>query len=267
MTLNSRIIYFQFRGSAMFVIQAPSHCPGCASVLEWSNHLLFCRNPDCDSQVEKRIEHFAKTLKIKGLGPAAIAKLELSSIHDIYTISEDQIAECLSSSKLAEKLFAEITNSKNAPLNMVLPAFSIPLIGKTATEKLSTVCDSIFSIDEDKCRLAGLGPKATENLLAWYAMEFIGGLENLPLCFVYSKNKSKPEKCGVVCISGKLKSFKTKADAKQALEAKGFTIKDSVTKEVTILVNESGVESAKTKQARDSGVTIVTNLFEFIGDF
>lgn len=251
----------------MFAIQAPSHCPGCASVLEWSNHLLFCRNPNCGSQMEKRIEHFAKTLKIKGLGPAAIAKLELSSLHEIYMISEEQIAECLSSSKLAEKLFAEINNSKNAPLNMVLPAFSIPLIGKTATEKLSTVCNSIFDINEETCRLAGLGPKAVENLIAWYTTEFVGGLENLPLCFVFSKTKSSPEKCGVVCISGKLKSFKTKAEAKDALEAKGFTVKDSVTKEVTILVNESGVESAKTKQARDSGVTIVTNLFDFIGEF
>jgi hypothetical protein len=39
-----------------------------------------------------------------------------------------------------------------------------------------------------------------------------------------------------------------------------------LTKDVTILVNESGVESAKTKKARDAGVQIITNLLDFIGE-
>jgi hypothetical protein len=43
-------------------------------------------------------------------------------------------------------------------------------------------------------------------------------------------------------------------------------VKGSLTKQVTILVNESGIESAKTKQARENGVTIVTNLLDFIGE-
>jgi NAD-dependent DNA ligase len=69
-----------------------------------------------------------------------------------------------------------------------------------------------------------------------------------------------------VCISGKLTSFKTKAEATKALEQQGYTIKSSLTKDVTILVNESGVESAKTKKARESGITIVTDLFEILGE-
>jgi len=46
----------------------------------------------------------------------------------------------------------------------------------------------------------------------------------------------------------------------------GYTIKDSVTKDVTILVNESGIESQKTIKARESGVTIVENLVDFLGE-
>ena len=38
----------------------------------------------------------------------------------------------------------------------------------------------------------------------------------------------------------------------------------SRTKDVNILVNESGIESAKTQAARDRGVTIITNLKEII---
>jgi NAD-dependent DNA ligase len=71
---------------------------------------------------------------------------------------------------------------------------------------------------------------------------------------------------GVVCITGKLKSYKTKAAATQVLNKMGYLVKSSLTKDVNILVNESGIESAKTQAARDRGVIIITNLKEIIGN-
>jgi NAD-dependent DNA ligase len=248
----------------MTSIQAPTHCPSCNSELVWVNHLLYCRNTFCGSQAQKKLEHFAKTLKIKGLGPSSIEKLGLSDIDQIYTLTEAQIAECLSSEKLAEKLYAEILNSISAPLNLVLPAFSIPLIGKTATDKLSKVCKNITDISAETCEKAGLGPKATESLLNWLTKEFYCFYDGmLPFSFEFEHMEQKVSK-GVVCISGKLKSFKTKAEATKALDSVGYEVKSSLTKQVTILVNESGLESSKTKQARNSGVTIVTNLLDLL---
>lgn len=247
-------------------IQPPTHCPSCASELLWVNHLLYCKSNSCSSKAQKRIEHFAKTLKIKGLGPAAIEKLALEDIDQIYTLTVEDIAECLSSQKLAEKLYSEIENSRNAPLNAVLPAFSIPLIGKSATEKLSITCDTLFDINETTCESAGLGPKATENLLNWLYKDYYSFYDGvLPFDFKFSKTTSlTTAQQGIVCISGKLKSFKTKADATAALEAAGYEVKSSLTKQVTILVNESGIESAKTAKARESGVQIITNLKSFL---
>lgn len=244
-------------------ITAPNKCPSCGHILEWSNQLLYCRNLSCEAQSSKKIEHFAKTLKIKGLGPATVKSLELESISDIYMLSESDLEEGLSSQKLGTKLFLEIENSKKAPLNILLPAFSIPLIGKTASEKLSAVCESIHDINEDSCAVAGLGPKASESLLEWIEEEY--PLLYLPHSFVFNRPVSRMS-TGVVCISGKLKSFKTKAQATEALEQHGYTVKSSVTKDVTILVNESGVESQKTTKARESGVTIVENLLTFLGE-
>ena len=243
-------------------ITAPDVCPSCGQPLEWSNQLLYCRNLSCGDQSSKKIEHFAKTLKIKGLGPAAINSLVLESINDIYAISEYEIVNLLGSQKLGEKLFTEIENSVKAPLNILLAAFSIRLIGKTASEKLSAVCESIHDINEDSCAKAGLGPKATESLLGWIEEEY--PLLELPHSFAFESPKVRTG--GVVCISGKLKSFKTKAQATEALEQHGYTVKSSVTKDVTILVNESGVESQKTTKARESGVTIVENLLDFLGE-
>jgi NAD-dependent DNA ligase len=74
---------------------------------------------------------------------------------------------------------------------------------------------------------------------------------------------SKPtENQEVVCISGKLKSYKTKAQATEYLEKLGYLVKSSLTKDVNILVNESGIESAKTRTAQERGVKIITNLNE-----
>jgi len=248
----------------MTSIQAPTHCPCCESALVWINHLLYCQNPTCGSQAQKKLEHFAKTLKIKGLGPSSIEKLGIYGIEDVYQLSQERIAECLSSEKLAEKLYAEIQNSKAASLNLVLPAFSITLIGRTATEKLSKVCNHITEISEETCEKAGLGPKATANLLDWLVSDFYSYYDGL-LPFDYKFKQATPVAAqGTVCISGKLKSFKTKAEATTALKAAGFDVKSSLTKEVTILINESGIESSKTQKARESGVTIVTNLIQFL---
>ena len=246
----------------MQTITPPNTCPSCGHSLEWENQLLYCRNPACGDQSSKKIEHFGKTLKIKGLGPATIESLVLESINDIYALSEFELIEGLASQKLGKKLFLEIENSKKAPLNILLAAFSIRLIGKTASEKLSAVCESIHDINEDSCAEAGLGPKATESLLDWIEEEY--PLLELPHSFAFESPKVRTG--GVICISGKLKSFRTKAQATEALEQHGYTVKSSVTKDVTILVNESGVESQKTTKARESGVTIVENLLDFLGE-
>jgi NAD-dependent DNA ligase len=96
-------------------------------------------------------------------------------------------------------------------------------------------------------------------------MEFYSFYDGyLPFDFKFSKKPQKTEAKGIVCISGKLKTFKTKAEATTALNAAGYEVKSSLTKQVTILINESGIESSKTQKARESGVTIVTNLNTFL---
>jgi hypothetical protein len=83
----------------------------------------------------------------------------------------------------------------------------------------------------------------------------------------FETSRVATETKGAVCISGKLSSFKTKADAAKALSYAGYQVKGTLAKDVIFLVNESGIESAKTKQARDRGITIITSLNELIGDY
>lgn len=236
-------------------IKPPENCPSCNSKLVFVKDQLFCQNDDCSNKQYKGVEHFAKTLKIKGLGPSTIRKLDIRTPQEIYIVDPEDYL----SPGVAFNLKEEIENSKNAPLNMVLPALGIPLVGQTAADKLSTVVNTLQEVTLEKCKEAGLGDKASQNL-----MDFLSTFTyDLPFKFVFAKKSAQN---GIVCITGKLTSYKNKAEATKILEAKGYIVKPSLTKDVSILVNEGGEESAKTKKARESGTLIVTNLKTYLGE-
>ena len=242
----------------------PTHCPACNSELDVVNDQLFCRNTDCPAKSSKRIEHFVKTLSIKGLGKATIEKLDLQDYHEIYSFTEEEIISLLDSERLGAKLFAEIENSKSADLTTLLPAFSIPLIGRSASNKLTKKVSNISEITYEKCIDSGLGPKAASNLTNWLDDVFYPNEYNdLPFSFSCEKPVVSYIK-GVVCITGKLKSYPTKAAAQKVLQSHGFETKDNLTSKVTILLNESGIESAKTNKAQDMGITIYNNIKQLI---
>jgi len=247
----------------------PTHCPTCSTELEWVKDQLFCYNSDCSGKTSKKLEHFAKTLKIKGLGPATLEKLKIVTFFDLYELPLEMMIDALGSEKLAVKLHREIENSKLTDLSDLLPAFSIKLIGRTASNKICSVVRNVAEITEETCEKAGLGPAATNNLLDWLIEEFTDGYDRLPFRWQQITTHQLTDIAaskGVVCISGKLTSYKTKAAATEVLNELGYLVKSSLTKDVTILVNESGIESAKTQTARDRGVTIITNLKEIIGN-
>lgn len=244
-------------------IQIPTHCPCCDYPLETVNQQLFCRNTACSAQLFKKIENFAKVLGIKGLGPKSIEKLNLGDLTELYYLDMDTASEALGE-KIAVKLLDEIERSKSADLATVLASMSIPLVGDTASKKIASVVNSIEEITPEKCKEAGLGEKVTENLLNWIGTEYLEMKEFLPFSF-----KSVPVDVvnadgETVCITGKLTSYKTKAEATNALVAAGFKVVESVTKTLNYLIDEGNKGSSKRQKAEQYGVTIVTNINDFL---
>ena len=246
-------------------ITIPTNCPCCDYPLEWVNDQLFCKNSSCSAQLGKKLEHFSKTLGIKGLGAKTIEKLELADITELYSLEESDIASALGSERLAEKLVDEINRSRSASLAQVLASFSIPLIGQTASQKISKVVKHIDEITPEKCSEAGLGEKATENLVTWLNTEFPEMREFLPFSF-QSDNQTSTHDANskTVCITGKLQSFKTKQEAYRLLEAAGFKITETVTKTLDYLVDESNRSSSKRKRAEELNIKIIDNLTHFL---
>lgn len=241
-------------------IQPPTHCPVCESVLELVNDQLFCRNSACPAQLNKKLEHFCKVLKIKGVGPKTVDKLGLSDITELFYLELADLTEALGSEKTAAKLLDEIDRARSADLATILASFSIPLIGETASIKIASVVASVDEITSETCKEAGLGEKASNNLLSWLNTDFQEIREFLPFSFKSTKSVSKNTDGRTVCISGKLVSYKTKAEATSVLEAAGYRVVESVTKTLDFLLDEADKGSSKRQKAEEYGIPIINNI-------
>lgn len=242
-------------------ITVPTLCPACSYKLEFVKDQLFCRNLACSAQLGKKLEHFTKTLGIKGFGPKTIEKLDIADLTEIFYLDAEHVVSVLGE-KTATKLLDEIERSKVSTLATVIESFSIPLVGSTAATKIAALVTSIDDITNEMCKTAGLGEKVTLNLLNWVNTEYQEIKEFLP--FSYTQIKTSNANNKTICITGKLKSFKKKSDAEASLAAAGFNLVDSVTKTTDYLVDEGNSMSAKREKAVQYGITIITDLTQFL---
>jgi DNA ligase (NAD+) len=245
-------------------ILIPTNCPTCNSILKVVSMQLFCVNLECPAVLDKNLLHFISTIGIKGIGAKTLPKLNFKSITDIYSATEEDLIEDTSSEKIGTKIYQQIQASKNAELHKVIASFGIPLVGKSAGEKLVKVIKSIDDITYEKCKEAGLGDKVTANLLEFLENDFLELRPGLPFSFIVEEGLISKEVGELICITGKLSSFKTKAEAKKVLQKLGYVVVESVTKSISYLVDETSNTSSKRAKAESYGLTIITNLSEFI---
>ena len=234
-------------------IEIPIACPACGGEVERRKDQLFCINNTCSATTLKILLHYVKTTKIMGLGEKTLDKLNIESITELYNFTEQELITILGE-KIGTKIYKEINKSKVTTLQRFLSAQSIPLIGKTAGEKIENTVSSISEITEEVCKKAGLGEKATNNLMNWIHNEYI----ELPITFL----EAEPVQSGLaVCVSGKIPGY-TKAKIKELLKDYNVAVKDSVTKDLDYLItNESN--TAKVNKAKTYNITVM-NFSEFM---
>jgi NAD-dependent DNA ligase len=201
---------------------------------------------------------------MKGFGSKTIEKLDLGDLTEIFTLEFDVLADRIGSEKVAEKLLQEIDKAKSADLATVLSSFSIPLIGQTASKKIASAVGCVEDITESACKTAGLGEKATQNLLYFLQYDLPEMKEFLPFSFQSGKSSTVANTGKTICVTGKLKTFKTKSQAYEALQQAGYVVVESVTKTLCFLVDEENKNSTKRQKADTLGVTIIPNLENFL---
>jgi len=200
----------------------------------------------------KVLEHFIKTIDIKGLGPASVKKMGLTHPVDIF---DDQNWDKLGAN--GAKVKAEIERTKTKPYDIVLASLGIPGVGRTASKLIISKIPAFRNLrDIETTEIKGIGPSTVESVLSWLD-ENEEWVTTLPLQL--EQNVTVEETVGTsarkICITGKLDM--TRGDLADRLEAKGFKVSSTVTKDCYALITGGDTSSSKYKRAVTLGVTII----------
>ena len=200
----------------------------------------------------KVLEHFIKTIDIKGLGPASVQKMGLTHPVDLY---EDQNWAKLGAN--GAKVEAEIERTKTKPYNTVLASLGIPGVGKRASNLIISHIPAFRNLrDIETTEIKGVGPSTVESVLSWLD-ENEEWVTTLPLQL--EQNVTVEEVVGTparkVCITGKLDM--TRGDLAYRLESKGFKVTSTVTKDCYALITGGDTTSSKYKRAITLGVNVI----------
>ena len=198
----------------------------------------------------KVLEHFIKTLDIKGLGPASVKKLGLSHPVDIFDYPDWDL---LGANGI--KVQAEVERTKTKPYDLVLASLGIPGVGKRAAKLIVTKIPAFRNLrDIETTYIKGIGPSTIESILSWLD-DNESWVENLPLQL--EQNVQVEEVIVArrkVCITGKLDM--TRGQLASHLEDKGFQVTSTVTKDCYALIAGDD-KSSKYKKASALQVSIV----------
>ena len=240
----------------------------------------YCENELCESRLVNRLDHFCgkKGLDIKGLSKATLGKFIewgwVESIEDIYHISEthesDFILKPGFGNKSVAKILKAIEDSKHTTLDAFISAISIPLIGRAVAKDLTnyfeTYEDFRNAVDDDKydfSMLDNFGEEMNKSIKNFdYAeADRISKLlifEN-PVVNNTQINNSLAGK--TIVITGKLTTFKNRAELKAVIESHGGKVSDSISGKTDLLINNNvNSTSSKNKAAKARNIPIVSEL-------
>jgi DNA ligase (NAD+) len=203
----------------------------------------------------KVMEHFVKTMEIKGLGPANIEKMRLQHPLDIFDTTSWAILG-VNGSKIQE----ELDRAKTKPYELVLAALGIPGVGKSAAKLIVQKIPSFSNLkDIEQVGIKGIGPATIESVLIWLE-ENEHWVYLLPLqleqAITVAQLIDKPGR--KVCITGK--TDMNRSDLSEILEKAGYTITSSVTKDCYALITGGDTTSSKYLKAKQLGIIIVDYL-------
>lgn len=130
----------------------PHVCPDCKTGLSAgeSSAGLRCPNVHCPAKRIRQLAHFARSVGIRGMGPATVESLNaaglLGDIADFYSLDafRDQLCSLLGPAQ-CDRLLPEVEQSRKAPLWQVLVGLGIEGVGPAACRHLA---ESIHSLDD-----------------------------------------------------------------------------------------------------------------------
>ncbi len=254
----------------------PRTCPLCgAEVVKPPGEAMHrCPNRACPSRgLETLINWVSAAMDIEGVGEQFVRRLWdlglLRSLPDLYRLTAEQLAGLDGYGEVsAAKIVASIEQSKQQPFSRVLFGLNIPDVGWVTARNLARHFGNVdalleASIEEIEA-VEGIGPDRAESIAEWFEDEdnrrLVQELRELGLRFEVGEEERRvegPLTGRQYALTGTLDGF-TREEAKEALEALGAKVSDSVSGRTTGLIAGEGPGASKLTKAQRAGVPILS---------
>jgi DNA ligase (NAD+) len=250
----------------------PERCPLCDTpVVKPEGEVMHrCPNRACPSRGLETLNNWVMAAAdIDGVGEKFVWRLwqegKLRSLPDLYRLTKDDLLELDGFAEIsASSTIDAIAASRTLPLGRVLFGLNIPDVGWVTGQSLArhfgTIDRLAAATQEEIMTCEGIGPERAEAIFDWFADEDNMALvaELWPLLDVQEEEPPPegPLTGKQYVITGTLESL-TREQAKEALEALGAKVSDSVSKKTAgVVVGES--PGSKVAKAEKAGVPLLT---------
>ena len=242
-------------GSTEF--RMPAECPLCgvAVVRPEGEVKQRCSNRACPSRgLETLIHWVGPALDIEGVGEKFVRRLWdegiLRSLPDLYRLTVEQLASLEGYGEAsAASAVAAIASSRDQPMQRALFGLNIRNVGWVVAQSLarnfSTLTELAKASSEEIQQVDGIGPDRADAIVEWFAdeenrlvieeLQSLGlRLEGEPRPTDLDRNAA-PLDGNTYVLTGTLERH-TRDEARDALEALGAKVANSVSKKTTALV-------------------------------
>ena len=271
------------------IIPLIEKCPICGEDVEIINNngvkIIVCTNPSCQGKFVNILEHFCgkKGLDIKGLSKATFQKLidwgwleNLEGVFNLNQYRNEWIKKPGFGIASVDKILKSIEEHRHTTLDAFISAIGIPLIGRTVAKDLT----KYFKTYED-FRDAVMDDTYNFFILDNFGEEMNNSIKNFdyteadriskllifetPVVNNIQINNNLTGK--TIVITGKLTTFKNRAELKAVIESHGGKVTDSISAKTDILINNDvNSTSSKNKTAQARNIPILSEL-DFIKQY
>lgn len=247
--------------------EIPTSCPVCKSqIVVNDSGFPECLNPDCSRKLAHKYLRMFNVLDIKGAGDVFINRLEEEGVtfveffKKIDSSSKDILNEYAGGVN-GEKVFIQLNNVRKTPItpSKFLALFDYRSLSEKQFEKLGNKeLQDILALDKNTLmNIKGIGPEIANAMYDFFNSSCKEILEIQKYFNIQIKEKTTDSNKPTVCFTGTCSSFSRKE--LKNLSTSKYTVVDSVTKDLSILVCEDPMSgSSKLKKATSLGITLMS---------
>lgn len=247
----------------------PTACPSCASPLADDGVRLLCSNDACPAQQLRSVLNWIRSAEIRDLSEkrlAAMMELELvKSIPDLYRLTKDDLLRVpLTGERMANKLLAAITASKQLPAERLLSGLGIRGGGRATWRVLLQVAPTIEALlalsAADISAVDGFAEKSAQQIYQGLQArhDLLNELLDVGVEVIAPQaSQSDSQQGQKYVISGTLSQ--PRAYYQALIEQHGATLASSVSAKTTAVVtSDPNSTSSKVKTARKLNVPLIS---------